>query len=75
MKRDMNSKGNVIYTLIAPIMVLITIIGYTFRSERKKSFYFPLGTVGIYLILNKEFNRRFNRNNILKKIQCLKNNK
>ena len=74
-KTNKKSKYIFIYTLIAPIMILITIVGYTLRNDKKKQFYLPLGMVGIYLILNKEFNRRFDRSNILKKIQLMKNNK
>ncbi len=69
------NKNIFFYSLIAPIMILITIISYIYKTEQKKNFYLPLGTVGIYLILNKEFNRRLGRKNILKKIQYLKNNK
>ena len=71
----MKTKNIFFYSLIAPIMILITIISYINKTEQKKNFYLPLGTVGIYLILNKEFNRRLGRKNILKKIQYLKNNK
>ena len=74
MRRNIKTKNIFIYALIAPAMILITIIGYTFRSEKKNNFYLPLGTVGIYLIFNKEFHRRLGRKNILKKIQFFKNN-
>ena len=75
MKRNMKFKNIFIYTLIAPIMLMIAIFGFTLRTDRKKNFYLPLGTIGIYLILDKEFNRRLNRKNILNKIKVLKNNK
>ena len=75
MKNKMNTNHIIIYALIAPTMILISILGYTLRTEKKNNFYLPLGAVGIYLILNKEFNRRLGRKNILKKIQFLKNNK
>tara|TARA_B100000927_G_scaffold256608_1_gene224019 strand:- start:72 stop:299 length:228 start_codon:yes stop_codon:yes gene_type:complete len=75
MKRNMKTKNIILYSLIAPIMILLTIIGYILRAEQKKNFYLPLGTVGIYLILDKEINRRLSRKNILKKIQFFKNNK
>ena len=75
MKKNMKFKNIFIYTLIAPIMLMIAILGFTLRAERKKNFYLPLGIIGIYLILDKEFNRRLNRKNILNKIKVLKNNK
>ena len=75
MKKNMKFKNIFIYTLIAPIMLMIAILGFTLRTEKKKNFYLPLGTIGIYLILDKEFNRRLNRKNILNKIKVLKNNK
>jgi len=75
MKKNMKFKNIFIYTLIAPIMLMISIFGFTLRTERKKNFYLPLGTIAIYLILDKEFNRRLNRKNILNKIKVLKNNK
>ncbi len=74
-KSILKTKKFFIYTLIAPIMIIITIIGYITREEKKKNFYLPLGAVGLYLILDKEFNRRILRNNTLKKIKFFKNNK
>ena len=56
-------------------MILISFIGLIFRSESKKNFYFPIGIIGIYLILDKELNRRLTRKNILKKIQSFKKDK
>tara|TARA_Y100001970_G_scaffold293160_1_gene438232 strand:+ start:5363 stop:5590 length:228 start_codon:yes stop_codon:yes gene_type:complete len=75
MKRKSQYRSIFIYSLIAPIMVLITIVGFTFRSEKKKNFYIPLGTIGIYLIIDKELSRRLNRKNLLNKIKFFKNNK
>ena len=75
MKKNIKTKNILIYALIAPAMILIAIIGYSLRAENKKYFYLPLGTVGLYLILDKEFNRRIYRKKILKKIQFFKNNK
>tara|TARA_B100000965_G_C19542338_1_gene736178 strand:+ start:119 stop:346 length:228 start_codon:yes stop_codon:yes gene_type:complete len=75
MKRKSQYRSIFIYSLIAPIMILITIINLTFRSEKKKMFYLPLGTVGIYLIVDKELSRRLSRKNLLDKIKFFKNNK
>ena len=56
-------------------MILISFIGLIFRSESKKKFYLPIGIIGIYLILDKELNRKLTRKNILKKIQSFKKDK
>ena len=71
----MKSKNSNFYTFIAPLMILISIIGFTFRKEDKKVFYVPIGIVGAYLILEKEINRRIMRRNILDKINFFKKNK
>tara|TARA_Y100001968_G_scaffold332712_1_gene391914 strand:- start:1436 stop:1663 length:228 start_codon:yes stop_codon:yes gene_type:complete len=75
MNKNMRTKNLLIYTLIAPTMVLISIFGFAFRTERKKIFYVPIGTIGIYLILSKDFSRRLIRKKILNKIKFFKNNK
>ena len=74
-KKILKTKKIIIYALIAPIMIIITIFGYSLRKEKNKNFYLPLGSVGLYLILNKELNRRFYRENTLKKVKFFKNNK
>ena len=71
----MKTKNIILYSLIAPIMILLTIIGYILRAEQKKNFYLPLGTVGFFMIFDREFNRIRSRKNILKKIQYFKSNK
>ena len=50
-------------------MILISIIGFTFRENSKKIFYLPIGMVGIYLIAEGEFKRKIKRKNILYKIK------
>jgi len=50
-------------------MILISLLGLTFRENRKKHFYIPIGVVGIYLVAEREYNRKTNRGNILKKIK------
>ena len=56
-------------SLIAPIMILISIIGLILRDKNRKIFYLPIGLMGISIILEKSFNRKLNRLNILKKIK------
>tara|TARA_Y100001978_G_C23315967_1_gene256055 strand:- start:56 stop:268 length:213 start_codon:yes stop_codon:yes gene_type:complete len=65
----MQLKNNCFYKLLAPIMILISIIGVTFRENSKKFFYVPIGMVGIYLIVEGEFKRKNKRKNIFKKIK------
>ena len=57
------------YSLIAPLMIIIAIIGFTFSIQRKKIFYLPIGSIGLYLIISKDFNRRKARGIILKKVR------
>ncbi len=65
----MKSKNNYYYTLITPLMIVISFLGLTFRENRKKHFYVPIGIIGIYLIAEREFNRKTNREDILNKIK------
>ena len=69
MKIIMNSKNNYIYTLITPLMILIGFLGFTFRDRTKQNSYIPIGVIGIYLIIEREYNRKINRENILNKIK------
>ena len=71
----MKSKNNYYYTLITPLMILIAFLGLTFRENRKKQFYIPIGIVGIYLIANREYSRKINRKDILNKIKNFQENK
>ena len=65
----MKPKNNYFYTLITPLMILIAFLGFTFKDNRKKNFYLPIGIIGIYLVFERDFNRKINRENILKKIK------
>ncbi len=65
----MQLKNNYFYKLLAPIMIIISIIGFTFRENSKKIFYLPIGIVGIYLIVEGEFKRKIKRKNIFNKIK------
>ena len=65
----MKSKNNYLYTLITPLMILIAFLGLTFRENSKKYFYVPIAIIGVYLIVEKEYNRKINRGDILNKIK------
>jgi len=57
-----------IFSFVAPLMILMSLIGLIFRDNTKKIFYFPIGLMGIAIILEKVISRKFYRKNILKKI-------
>ena len=65
----MKLKKNYYYTFITPLMIIISFLGLTLRENEKKHFYVPLGIVGVYLIAEKEYHRKINRAEILKKIK------
>tara|TARA_Y100000589_G_C26617579_1_gene412871 strand:+ start:167 stop:382 length:216 start_codon:yes stop_codon:yes gene_type:complete len=71
----MNKRSGYLYSLIAPFMLLLAIIGFIFRAQDKKKFYLPIGIIGFYLVLEKEFNRRSKRKDLLKKVKLLQKNK
>ena len=54
---------------VAPFMILISTLGLIFRDNTRKIFYFPIGLMGISILLEKDVRRRLNRLNILKKIK------
>ena len=56
-------------------MILIAFLGLTFRENKKKYFYLPIGITGIYLIAEREYHRRIKRENILNKIKNIQENK
>ena len=62
-------------SLVAPCMIFISAIGLIFRDNNKKVFYFPIGLLGIAIILEKDLRRRLDRKNILKKIKSYQKNK
>ena len=57
-----------ILSFVAPFMILMSCIGLIFRENTKKIFYIPIGIMGIGIILEKDFRRKLERKNILKKI-------
>ena len=56
-------------SFVAPFMILVSAIGLTLRDNTRKIFYFPIGLMGISILLEKEVRRRLDRKNILKKIK------
>ena len=56
-------------SFVAPLMILISAIGLILRENTKKIFYFPIGLMGISIILDKDVRRRLDRKNILNKIR------
>ena len=58
-----------ILSFVSPLMILISAIGLILREKTKKIFYFPIGLMGISIILEKDLRRRLDRKNILKKIK------
>ena len=63
------------YSFVAPLMIIIAIVGASFQSERKKIFYLPIGTIGIYSIISRDLKRRKSRQSILKKVQSIQKDK
>ena len=61
-----------IFSLVAPLMILLSIIGFSTRKDTKKIFYLPMGLMGIFIILDKEFSRGIKRKKILNKIKSYK---
>ena len=64
-----------IFSLVAPLMILLSIIGFISRKDSKKIFYFPIGLMGIFIILEKELSRGIKRKKILLKIKSYKQTK
>ena len=71
----MKIKGTFILSFVAPFMIFISAIGLILRDNTRKIFYFPIGLMGISIILEKDFRRRLDRKNIFKKIKSFKKNK
>ncbi len=64
-----------IFSLVAPLMILLSIIGFISQKDGKKIFYVPIGLMGIFIISEKEFSRRMKRKKILTKIKSYKQSK
>ena len=61
-----------ILSLVAPLMILISVFGLVFKEKIKKIFYVPIGLMGITIILEKDVGRKLDRKSILKKINSYK---
>ena len=64
-----------IFSLAAPLMILLSIIGFISRKDSKKIFYLPIGLMGLFIISEKEFSRGIKRKKILNKIKSYKQTK
>ena len=64
-----------IFSLVAPLMILLSIVGFISREDSKKIFYVPIGLMGMYIILEKELSRGIKRKKILIKIKSYKQTK
>ena len=71
----MNFEKANIFSLVAPLMILLSIIGFISRKDSKKIFYLPIGLMGIFIISEKEFSRGIKRKKILNKIKSYKQSK
>jgi len=58
-----------ILSFVAPFMILLSVTGLILRDNKRKIFYFPIGLMGISILLEKDVRRRLDRKNILKKIK------
>ena len=61
-----------IFSLAAPLMILLSTIGFISRKDSKKIFYLPIGLMGIFIISEKEISRGIKRKKILNKIKSYK---
>ena len=71
----MKIKRRFILSFVAPFMIFISVLGLILRDNTRKIFYFPIGLMGILIILEKDVRRRLDRKNIFKKIKSFQNNK
>ena len=58
-----------IFSLVAPLMIVLSLIGFVSRKDSKKIFYLPIGLMGIYIISEKQFSRGKKRKKILNQIK------
>ena len=71
----MKINKRLILSFVGPFMILMSLIGLIFRDNTKKIFYIPVGFMGIGIIFERAVSRKFNRENILKKINSYQKNK
>ena len=65
----MKINKRLILSFVGPFMIFMSLIGLIFRDNTKKIFYIPVGFMGIGIIFERGVSRKFNRENILKKIK------
>jgi len=65
----MKINKRLILSFVAPLMILISGIGFILRDNSRKIFYLPIGFMGIVIILERGFSRQLDRKNILQKIK------
>ena len=68
----MKSQKAYIFSLVAPLMIFLSITGFISNKDSKKIFYLPIGLMGIFIISEKELSRRLKRKKILYKIKSYK---
>ena len=61
-----------IFSLVAPLMIFLSIIGFISRKDSRKIFYLPIGLIGILIISEKACSRGLKRKNFLNKIKAYK---
>ena len=71
----MKFENTYIFSLVAPLMILVSTLGFISRKDSKKVFYLPIGLMGIFIISEKELSRRLKRKKILNKIKICKQTK
>ena len=71
----MKFANSYIFSLIAPLMILVSTIGFISSKDSKKVFYLPIGLMGIFIISEKELSRGLKRKKILNKIKTYKETK
>ena len=64
-----------IFSLVAPLMIVLSVTGFISRKDSKRIFYLPIGLMGIFIIFEKEFSRGIKRRKILNKIKSYKQTK
>ena len=65
----MKMNKSFVLSFVAPFMILISAFGSIISDDSRRIFYFPLGLMGVSIILEKDLRRRLDRKNILKKIK------
>ena len=71
----MKIKRRFILSFVAPFMIFISAMGLILRGNTRKIFYYPIGLMGISIIVEKDVRRRLDRKNIFKKIKSFQKNK